>query len=86
MAFFGLLTSVSRSYDKVWYYFIEFGFWCIKLYVRFTDVLLKESFDLFLRCRDYDEKGFCLKGDLCKFDHGTDAVVLEVTFNYQVIK
>ena len=29
------------------------------------------------RCRDYDEKGFCLRGDLCKFDHGTDAVVLE---------
>lgn len=29
------------------------------------------------RCRDYDEKGFCLKGDHCKFDHGTDAVVLE---------
>ena len=27
--------------------------------------------------RDYDEKGFCLRGDLCKFDHGTDAVVLE---------
>ena len=23
------------------------------------------------RCRDYDEKGFCLRGDLCKFDHGT---------------
>ena len=29
------------------------------------------------RCRDYDEKGFCLRGDLCKFDHGMDAVVLE---------
>jgi len=29
------------------------------------------------RCRDYDEKGFCLKGDLCKYDHGADAVVLE---------
>ena len=29
------------------------------------------------RCRDYDEKGFCLRGDLCKFDHGSDAVVLE---------
>jgi len=29
------------------------------------------------RCRDYDEKGFCLRGDMCKFDHGTDAVVLE---------
>jgi len=30
-----------------------------------------------IRCRDYDEKGFCLKGDLCKYDHGNDAVVLE---------
>ncbi len=29
------------------------------------------------RCRDYDEKGFCLRGDHCKFDHGNDAVVLE---------
>lgn len=29
------------------------------------------------RCRDYDIKGFCLKGDLCHFDHGIDAVVLE---------
>ena len=29
------------------------------------------------RCRDYDEKGFCLRGDMCKFDHGNDAVVLE---------
>ena len=26
------------------------------------------------RCRDYDEKGFCLSGDLCKFDHGTGIV------------
>lgn len=31
------------------------------------------------RCRDYDEKGFCMRGDLCKFDHGNDAVVLEDT-------
>ena len=29
------------------------------------------------RCRDYDEKGFCMRGDQCKFDHGSDAVVLE---------
>ena len=29
------------------------------------------------RCRDYDEKGFCLRGDLCRYDHGNDAVVLE---------
>ena len=29
------------------------------------------------RCRDYDIKGFCLRGDLCHFDHGIDAVVLE---------
>ncbi|XP_059079466.1 zinc finger protein swm-like [Tigriopus californicus] len=31
------------------------------------------------RCRDYDEKGFCMRGDMCKFDHGNDAVVLEDT-------
>ena len=31
------------------------------------------------RCRDYDEKGFCMRGDQCKFDHGNDAVVLEDT-------
>lgn len=30
-----------------------------------------------VRCRDYDEKGFCMKGDQCKFDHGNDALVLE---------
>ena len=29
------------------------------------------------RCRDYDVKGFCLRGDLCRYDHGNDAVVLE---------
>ena len=33
------------------------------------------------RCRDYDEKGFCMRGDQCKFDHGSDAVVLEVIIN-----
>ena len=30
-----------------------------------------------IRCRDYDEKGFCMKGYQCKFDHGNDALVLE---------
>ena len=29
------------------------------------------------RCKDYDGKGFCLRGDLCRYDHGMDAVVLE---------
>lgn len=29
------------------------------------------------RCRDYDEKGFCMRGDLCPYDHGADPVVLE---------
>ncbi|XP_077293193.1 zinc finger protein swm isoform X2 [Arctopsyche grandis] len=29
------------------------------------------------RCRDFDEKGFCMRGDLCQFDHGIDPVVLE---------
>ena len=29
------------------------------------------------RCRDFDEKGVCLLGDLCLYDHGSDPVVLE---------
>ncbi|XP_041049242.1 RNA-binding protein 27 isoform X3 [Carcharodon carcharias] len=29
------------------------------------------------RCRDYDEKGFCMRGDLCLFDHGNDPLIVE---------
>ncbi|XP_063372201.1 RNA-binding protein 26 [Cydia amplana] len=29
------------------------------------------------RCRDFDEKGYCMRGDLCQWDHGADPVVLE---------
>nr|XP_023698175.1 RNA-binding protein 27 isoform X2 [Paramormyrops kingsleyae] len=29
------------------------------------------------RCRDYDEKGFCIRGDLCPFDHGNDPLVVD---------
>ncbi|KAF4522594.1 hypothetical protein B566_EDAN012674 [Ephemera danica] len=29
------------------------------------------------RCRDFDEKGYCMRGDLCPYDHGSDPVVLE---------
>ena len=29
------------------------------------------------RCRDYDEKGYCMRGDQCPYDHGSDPVVLE---------
>ncbi|CAG0881854.1 unnamed protein product [Cyprideis torosa] len=29
------------------------------------------------RCRDFDENGLCMRGDLCPFDHGSDPVVLE---------
>lgn len=29
------------------------------------------------RCRDYDEKGFCMRGDMCPFDHGVDPVIVE---------
>lgn len=28
-------------------------------------------------CRDYDEKGFCMRGDMCFFDYGSDLVVVE---------
>uniref|UniRef100_A0A1B6CQA6 C3H1-type domain-containing protein n=1 Tax=Clastoptera arizonana TaxID=38151 RepID=A0A1B6CQA6_9HEMI len=29
------------------------------------------------RCRDFDEKGYCMRGELCPHDHGIDPVVLE---------
>ncbi|XP_038055263.1 RNA-binding protein 26-like [Patiria miniata] len=29
------------------------------------------------RCRDYDEKGFCMRGEFCPFDHGNDPVIVE---------
>ncbi|GAB1601738.1 RNA-binding protein 26-like isoform X1 [Argonauta hians] len=29
------------------------------------------------RCRDYDEKGYCMRGDLCPYDHGLDPVIVE---------
>ncbi|KFO93672.1 RNA-binding protein 27, partial [Buceros rhinoceros silvestris] len=29
------------------------------------------------RCRDYDERGFCVFGDLCPFDHGNDPLVVD---------
>lgn len=29
------------------------------------------------RCRDYDEKGYCMKGDQCVYDHGPDPVVVD---------
>ncbi|VDK48556.1 unnamed protein product [Anisakis simplex] len=29
------------------------------------------------RCRDYDEKGYCMKGDQCIYDHGPDPLVVD---------
>lgn len=31
------------------------------------------------RCRNFDERGFCIYGDRCKFDHGSDALVVPGT-------
>lgn len=30
-----------------------------------------------MRCRDFDEKGYCMRGETCPWDHGVDPVVLE---------
>ncbi|XP_025086750.1 RNA-binding protein 26-like [Pomacea canaliculata] len=30
-----------------------------------------------MRCQNFDEKGFCMLGDLCPYDHGMDPVVVE---------
>ncbi|KAI5781448.1 hypothetical protein EDC01DRAFT_238266 [Geopyxis carbonaria] len=28
------------------------------------------------RCKDYDEKGFCMKGDMCPYEHGVDHITV----------
>jgi len=38
-----------------------------------TEVVEKKTLG---RCVDFDEKGYCMKGDLCVYDHGKDPVVL----------
>jgi hypothetical protein len=48
------------------------------LLFRYTPSAVSVSGGKRPRCRDYDEKGFCLQGDQCKFDHGNDAVVSTV--------
>lgn len=37
------------------------------------------------RCRDFDEKGYCMRGEMCPFDHGIDPVVLEDSALTQVL-
>ena len=34
------------------------------------------------RCRDYDTKGFCVRGSACPFDHGNDHLVAPVDDEY----
>eukprot|EP00842_Homolaphlyctis_polyrhiza_P001705 jgi/Hompol1/2535/HPOL_006040-RA len=29
------------------------------------------------KCRSYDERGYCLRGDTCPYDHGPDALLVE---------
>ncbi|KAK7203439.1 hypothetical protein BZA70DRAFT_312518 [Myxozyma melibiosi] len=29
------------------------------------------------RCRAYDEKGYCMKGDLCPYEHGSERIIVE---------
>ncbi|KAH7731112.1 cutaneous T-cell lymphoma tumor antigen se70-2 [Aphelenchoides avenae] len=38
------------------------------------------------RCRDFDEKGFCMRGDKCPYDHGPDPVVVEETSLEKMVK
>lgn len=40
-------------------------------------VNMKDGLTTKRRCQDYDEKGYCMKGELCPYDHGSDPVVLE---------
>ncbi|KAI9307199.1 hypothetical protein BJ944DRAFT_238075 [Cunninghamella echinulata] len=33
-------------------------------------------------CRDYNEKGYCVRGDLCPYDHGSDSIVVDEASTY----
>ncbi|CAO3621020.1 unnamed protein product [Cunninghamella blakesleeana] len=33
-------------------------------------------------CRDYNEKGYCVRGDLCPYDHGSDSIVVDEGNNF----
>lgn len=37
------------------------------------------------RCRDFEEKGYCMRGETCPWDHGVDPVVLEDISNPALI-
>ncbi|TPX39976.1 hypothetical protein SeMB42_g05338 [Synchytrium endobioticum] len=37
----------------------------------------RRPYQKFQKCRDYEERGFCLRGDDCPFDHGPDKIILE---------
>jgi len=34
------------------------------------------------RCRDFEERGFCLRGDMCPMEHGANRIVVD-DFQYQ---
>ncbi|PKA56706.1 Zinc finger CCCH domain-containing protein 27 [Apostasia shenzhenica] len=37
------------------------------------------------RCRDFEERGFCLRGDMCPMDHGVNRIVVEDVQEIEVI-
>ncbi|KAF7634074.1 hypothetical protein Mgra_00006492 [Meloidogyne graminicola] len=38
------------------------------------------------RCRDFHEKGFCMRGDGCPYDHGPDPVVVDDTALEKIVR
>lgn len=44
---------------------------------RSPDASGNHSYGKTKRCRDYDEKGYCMRGNLCSYDHGVNPVVLD---------
>ncbi|PAV69816.1 hypothetical protein WR25_26061 isoform C [Diploscapter pachys] len=38
------------------------------------------------RCKNYDEQGFCLRGDQCPYDHGPDPVVVDDSALGNIVK
>ncbi|KAJ9594957.1 hypothetical protein L9F63_013741, partial [Diploptera punctata] len=76
------LTTTSQSIQSV---VSAGGKTTVETNANSGPTLLSGIFHTKRRCRDFDEKGYCMRGDLCPYDHGNDPVVLEDVALTQVL-
>ena len=66
------LVSSNKKWIQLFRIALNFAIQNITSYVLIISISARKE-----RCRDFDEKGYCLRGGLCPYDHGMDPVVVE---------